>query len=581
MGFRSFLGLCFHYNHRGADKCPNLAGMKNACKGGGKQSGNSSKQGKLPRKYRRHQEGLVSKYDFRDTLIFGYRGEDCRKDYSLSGSYERVTYFEELNQDLKQALLYVGYPEDCFAFSDEHGQWINNDIHNPDAIGPRGYYYDDFEDPEPRKLRDMLGWNHQQVADFGVDMASLFPEGDCQKIEASERFDFEPDELADLMKLLRAELGNHPPIYSEQKKESIAASYRDRLQKCWRMDDAGILSQILEKRELTTYSLDDETVANLVFSPLWNTDPKKLSPGTTSKKDLYQALYGTFDAPAFLLNFNSFKFEPAIIYILLAKGYSIKKLFGLLREEETYTKRITKCLWSIPEETPADIGINAACLNSRGIRLEMALQLSHASGFRDLEPGILKWFEKHHAQLQVDDVDFLLDYMRHQCDESMGQAISFRAGIARMFREAREYASELKRLRRRQREAERMRRLAEDRRLEEKRRILLETPFADGQLGYKIKRSTPSVEFIQLNTEEELIEEGSQMHHCVGMYYNRCRSGSCAIVSMRVDGEATLTIEVISEDRTIGQVRGKYNRFPSKKEKPWVKQWAKAKSLVY
>jgi hypothetical protein len=51
-------------------------------------------------------------------------------------------------------------------------------------------------------------------------------------------------------------------------------------------------------------------------------------------------------------------------------------------------------------------------------------------------------------------------------------------------------------------------------------------------------------EFVQLQTTEELVNEGQTMHHCVGGYSDRCVSGRSILFSMRKGDRGYVTIEL-------------------------------------
>ena len=50
--------------------------------------------------------------------------------------------------------------------------------------------------------------------------------------------------------------------------------------------------------------------------------------------------------------------------------------------------------------------------------------------------------------------------------------------------------------------------------------------------------------FVQLKTADELVYEGTVMHHCVGSYADKCADGRSIIFSMRKDDKSYVTIEV-------------------------------------
>lgn len=60
-------------------------------------------------------------------------------------------------------------------------------------------------------------------------------------------------------------------------------------------------------------------------------------------------------------------------------------------------------------------------------------------------------------------------------------------------------------------------------------------------------------QFVQLRTAEELNEEGTMMHHCVGSYTGSCAQGESIIFSMRKDGKSYVTIELGSRSYAIIQ----------------------------
>lgn len=51
-------------------------------------------------------------------------------------------------------------------------------------------------------------------------------------------------------------------------------------------------------------------------------------------------------------------------------------------------------------------------------------------------------------------------------------------------------------------------------------------------------------EFLVLDRQSELIEEGLEMQHCVGSYAQSCKMGDCHIVSIRSGGERLATLEL-------------------------------------
>lgn len=76
-------------------------------------------------------------------------------------------------------------------------------------------------------------------------------------------------------------------------------------------------------------------------------------------------------------------------------------------------------------------------------------------------------------------------------------------------------------------------------------------------------------------TNEDLVEEGRQMSHCVGRYGDSVASGRCMIFFMRSNAAPTkscVTIEVRS-DGSLGQVRERFNRKPTSEHMAFVEKW--------
>ena len=89
---------------------------------------------------------------------------------------------------------------------------------------------------------------------------------------------------------------------------------------------------------------------------------------------------------------------------------------------------------------------------------------------------------------------------------------------------------------------------------------------------------------IELLSRKELYHEGRVMRHCVAVYDNLCAFGGTSIWSMGVERnlgrrKRVLTIEVANRSKTICQIRGKTNRFPTQKERDVVRRWMAQEGL--
>ena len=85
----------------------------------------------------------------------------------------------------------------------------------------------------------------------------------------------------------------------------------------------------------------------------------------------------------------------------------------------------------------------------------------------------------------------------------------------------------------------------------------------------------------ELLTSKELHTEGRRLRHCVATYVSSCAQGDCSIWTMEMESfthvEKLLTIEV--RKRLICQIRGKYNRLATEKERKVIQRWAEQAGL--
>jgi len=92
-------------------------------------------------------------------------------------------------------------------------------------------------------------------------------------------------------------------------------------------------------------------------------------------------------------------------------------------------------------------------------------------------------------------------------------------------------------------------------------------------------------EIVQYTTSAELVQEGSEMRHCVSSYARSCAEGRVSIWSLRqivkkgLDIKKCLTIELDSSRRIV-QIRGKNNRKPEAFESSIISLWAVKENLT-
>lgn len=86
---------------------------------------------------------------------------------------------------------------------------------------------------------------------------------------------------------------------------------------------------------------------------------------------------------------------------------------------------------------------------------------------------------------------------------------------------------------------------------------------------------------IVAKTSQDLIEEGINLHHCVGSYVNKVKNAECSIFFLRKTDDidtSLITIEVV-EDK-IYQVRGLCERRMDENERKFLNKWCKTKGLT-
>jgi hypothetical protein len=90
---------------------------------------------------------------------------------------------------------------------------------------------------------------------------------------------------------------------------------------------------------------------------------------------------------------------------------------------------------------------------------------------------------------------------------------------------------------------------------------------------------------VELLNSSALHAEGRAMRHCVARYAEKCRRRESTIWSLRLrvgaEERRITTIEVDPRCRTIVQLRGKWNRTPSRHSECIIRRWAKYAGIRY
>lgn len=79
---------------------------------------------------------------------------------------------------------------------------------------------------------------------------------------------------------------------------------------------------------------------------------------------------------------------------------------------------------------------------------------------------------------------------------------------------------------------------------------------------------------------QDIIDEGINLHHCVGSYVPKVQSGETNILFMRkIEEPETSLITIEYTNKNIEMVRGLQNRYVDSKEKEFIQKWAKNKKI--
>lgn len=81
-------------------------------------------------------------------------------------------------------------------------------------------------------------------------------------------------------------------------------------------------------------------------------------------------------------------------------------------------------------------------------------------------------------------------------------------------------------------------------------------------------------------TSQDIINEGVNLHHCVGSYVPKVQRGETNILFMRTIEESEMSLITIEyNNKGIQMVRGLQNRYVNEDEKKFIQKWAKNKSI--
>jgi hypothetical protein len=249
-------------------------------------------------------------------------------------------------------------------------------------------------------------------------------------------------------------------------------------------------------------------------------------------------------------------------YLLVASGTNIRKAPGL---PIPLTKRQAHLFLQAPD----DLGILAAFRwakvldlggDDRLARAVLGTRIGTEFGHEDFWDSVVRWFVAHPG-LDLARCGPIVDYLWHQKFERQPNLQMKGRTPEALLRDVREWHRGLA--------------LA---------RFNPATPASwapSGIVGYRREEDGRVYEVVERLTAEALREEGAAMGHCVASYTPRCATGATSIWSLRVlhEGERTVrlaTIEVRNRDRTVVQVRRRYNNLPKDRDFALMAGWEAA-----
>lgn len=171
----------------------------------------------------------------------------------------------------------------------------------------------------------------------------------------------------------------------------------------------------------------------------------------------------------------------------------------------------------------------------------------------------------YHKGLQVDDINQVIDYIDYHVFRN-ARKINFKTKkLSNLLEEVNDWHEELYLLR------------------TGKYKRIINLPKSEIK-SFSIVLKDNKYQVIQLITNKALIDEGSELSHCVGTYSLNCLERGSYIFSLRLEQEAEESIPLITieiNQNSIRQKLGKWNRPCSVEEDKIIRIWAKENKLVF
>ena len=315
----------------------------------------------------------------------------------------------------------------------------------------------------------------------------------------------------------------------------------------------------------------------LLFSPFWIRPP--LSWKRDSGISLVDHLFVLYPTPCYLYyTWNEtcqLHFTWLSWFLTIAQGGSIKKaarIFGwrfssknllyLFEADESLTPIEAYIFAEIKRNNGSDRVVNLI-LNCPSFIIDLTNPTTE-DDFIDFWRNSVQWLIRHENDLTDLQANHVLDWAVHEFTESGmfgNRRFSWRGrSLHQILERSAEYQRMMWRPYQMMRHGGKYLPLSWD-------KNNLDWAFEDENLN--------EWTFTELNNSKELLEEGSGLLHCVGSYSSRCLAGNSAIVSLRKNGERSITIELNPGNKTLIQACGNRNRSADENEMKIIREWLK------
>ena len=331
----------------------------------------------------------------------------------------------------------------------------------------------------------------------------------------------------------------------------------------------------------------------LALEPFWLRSPVTWNPQAAgeayeSLESLLRHLFARQPVPLILLldeAWSSFEWKWQIWVLLMGRGLSVRRA-GVRFGWWSHSKLIEN-LFEAPCFRMAnypEFGCQWADARRRGASPQTAMQLleygpfqhdptaplQHEERFytseinlpegRSFYLGTLEWLVRYQDHLPEERMHDIFQWSRHLRTEQQRRnqtAFSWKGRTAAsVLRDVDEYEAELRAA----------------------REAAMQAQTGQAWQGHganweKTLESGTTWSAVELTSHAELVEEGSQLHHCVALYAALCMVGECAIFSIRRNNSRVLTVEIKMPDWSVKQARGSCNRSASAEEELVVQEW--------